>query len=348
MDAEAFSGRLLNTLNSGGIALLLSIGHRTGLFDALEDGTHYTTDELAKLTGLNERYIREWLGGLTTAQITAHDPVEMTYWLPKEYAGFLTRSASPNNFASFFQFLAVLGSVEDDIVECFKKGGGVPYSRFKRFHDVMAEESQQTVVAGLDEHILHLDPTLTAKLGEGIDVLDLGCGRGLALAHLARRFPFSRFTGIDFSEEAIEYARRNAQMQGLSNLKFEVVDAAKFYRPAKYDFIATFDAIHDQVRPDLVLENIHKALRPGGLYLMADISGSSHHAQNLEHPIGPWIYTISLMHCMTVSLSAGGMGLGAAWGREKALEMLADAGFTNVKVESLPHDVINSYYLCRH
>jgi ubiquinone/menaquinone biosynthesis C-methylase UbiE len=348
MSEDALAERFIGMMNSSALALMLSIGHRTGLFDSLQTGRRYTSDELAQATGLNERYIREWFGALTTARILAHDPVEMTYWLPAEHANLLTRAAGPNNFAGIAQWLAVLGSVEDDIVQCFRKGGGVPYSRFNRFHEVMAEESNNTTVGALDEHILTLDPTLTARLEQGIDVLDLGCGRGLALVHMAQRFPKSRFVGIDFAEDAVAFARRNAQLKGLTNLVFEAMDAAKLHAENSFDFITTFDAIHDQARPDLVLGNIRRALRPGGLYLMQDIKARTAHADNMDSPLATFMYTISMMHCMTVSLSAGGMGLGAAWGREKALSMLTEAGFPHVKVEELPHDIINYYYLCRH
>jgi hypothetical protein len=94
-----------------------------------------------------------------------------------------------------------------------------------------------------------------------------------------------------------------------------------------------------------VLERIHAALRPGGTFLMQDIAGHTHLADNREHPLGPFMYTISCMHCMSVSLAAGGPGLGAMWGRELAVEMLNAAGFKEVRVESLPHDPINYYYV---
>jgi hypothetical protein len=96
-----------------------------------------------------------------------------------------------------------------------------------------------------------------------------------------------------------------------------------------------------------VLANIRRALRPDGLFLMQDIAASTHVHGNLQHPVGAFIYTISCMHCMSVSLAGGGPGLGAAWGKELALEMLADAGFDCVDVKQLPHDIMNYYYLAK-
>jgi 2-polyprenyl-3-methyl-5-hydroxy-6-metoxy-1,4-benzoquinol methylase len=133
---------------------------------------------------------------------------------------------------------------------------------------------------------------------------------------------------------------------GLSNVRFEVKDVTMLGEVGRYDLITAFDAIHDQARPATVLFNIATALRPEGVFLMQDIAGSSHVHNNLDHPIAPFLYTISCMHCMTVSLAQDGEGLGTMWGEEKALEMLAEAGFNNVAVKQLPHDFQNNYYIC--
>jgi cyclopropane fatty-acyl-phospholipid synthase-like methyltransferase len=181
-------------------------------------------------------------------------------------------------------------------------------------------------------------------LEQGIEVLDLGCGRGLALMLMAQTFPNSRFTGYDFSENGIAAAQAEARQRGLTNIRFAVQDAALLDESERYDLITTFDAIHDQAKPAAVLRNIYRALKADGVYLMQDIAGSSHVHNNLDHPIGPFLYTVSTMHCMTVSLAYDGEGLGAMWGREKALEMLAEAGFTRVEVKELAHDIQNHYY----
>jgi hypothetical protein len=114
-----------------------------------------------------------------------------------------------------------------------------------------------------------------------------------------------------------------------------------------YDLITTFDAIHDQAKPAAVLEGIAEALRGDGVYLLQDIAGSSHLHNNMEHPLGPFLYAVSTIHCMTVSLAQGGEGLGTMWGEEKVLEMLEEAGFGEVEVKQLAHDFQNSYYVAR-
>jgi 2-polyprenyl-3-methyl-5-hydroxy-6-metoxy-1,4-benzoquinol methylase len=343
--AEAFAEKMLGIINSSGLALMISIGHRTGLFDTMGRLSPSTSERIAEAAGLNERYVREWLGAMVTGGIIEYAPADSAYHLPPEHAALLTRAAAPNNLAVTAQFVSLLGAVEDRIVECFRNGGGVAYSAYPRFHEVMAEESSQTVLAALLDSILPLAPEAVERLHAGAKVLDVGCGSGRALNLMAKSFPTSRFTGFDFSEEAIAAAKREAARQGLTNVRFEVKDVAALDIYGQYDLITAFDAIHDQAHPAKVLKGIANALRPYGTFLMQDIRGSSHVHKNLDQPVAPFLYTISCMHCMTVSLASGGDGLGAMWGEEKALEMLADAGFHNVEVKQLPHDFMNNFYI---
>lgn len=345
--AEAFAARMLGVINGGALALMTSVGHRAGLFDAMRDLRPSTSVQIAEVAGLNERYVREWLGAMVTGAVVEYDPDAGTYYLPPEHAAFLTRAASPNNLAVTAQFISILGGVEDRIVERFRSGGGVPYSEYPRFHEVMAEESAQTVLSSLVESILPLVEGIEGRLRAGADVLDVGCGSGRALILMAETFPRSRFTGYDFSEEGITRARTEAAAKGLDNIRFEMRDAAALDEREKYDLITAFDAIHDQAQPARVLEGIARALRPDGTFLMQDIAGSSHVHRNLEHPVGPFGYTISCMHCMSVSLAQGGDGLGAMWGEEKAEEMLRASGFTRIEVRKLPHDLLNVYYVAK-
>src|SRR5688572_2430325 len=348
--ADEFSGKLLDVINLGCLGLMISVGHRTGLFDAMSNMPPSTSDEIAKHTALNERYVREWLGAMVTGKVVEVDPAMNRYSLPAEHAAFLTRPAGANNIGVFAQYIGLLGAVEDDIVNCFKVGGGVPYSRFGRFHEVMAEDSGQSVLSSIESHILPLIPGLVDRLTSGIDVLDVGCGRGLILQRLAALFPKSRFTGMDLSEEAIIYARQGSSAAGLRNIEFRAADLSEFDQwapPESFDFITTFDAVHDQARPLNVLKGIHRALKPDGVYLMQDISGTSHVDQDINHPLGPFLYTVSCMHCMTVSLAQGGEGLGAMWGEEKTREYLQRAGFRSITTNRLSHDFQNNWYVVR-
>jgi len=342
--AEQFSQSLVDILNKSAVAIALSLGHRCGLFAAMAALPASTSKVIAEKAGLNERYVREWLGTMVTGRVVNYFPETQTYQLPEEHAAFLTNEGE-FNLASSMQFVPIMGQVEDKLVECFKNGGGVPYSEYPRFHEVMASESDQTTVAALESHIIPLVPGLRERLESGIDVLDVGCGSGRAMITLAAAFPKSRFAGYDFSDEGISRADREAKALGLTNVRFEIRDAAAIGETAAYDLITSFDAIHDQANPAGMLASISQALRPDGTYLIQDIAGSSHVEKNLEHPVGPFVYTISLTHCMTVSLAYDGEGLGAMWGEEKAEEMLNDAGFKNVTKHRLDHDFMNTYYV---
>ena len=130
-------------------------------------------------------------------------------------------------------------------------------------------------------------------------------------------------------------------------MELDLSDFDSTAEPEAYDFITTFDAVHDQARPLSVLKGIHRALKSGGLYLMQDIRGSSYVHNNIEHPIGTFLYTISTMHCMTVSLAQGGEGLGAMWGEEQTREYLQKAGFLSVETNQLDHDIQNNWYVVR-
>jgi 2-polyprenyl-3-methyl-5-hydroxy-6-metoxy-1,4-benzoquinol methylase len=343
--SEQFAERMMTVLNHGALNLMISIGHRTGLFDTLSGLRPSTSQEIADAAGLNERYVREWLGAMTTGEILEHDHENNTYSLPDEHAAWLTRAAAPNNIAITTQWMSVLGGVETKIVDCFHNGGGVPYEAYERFLDVMCEESHQTVIVPLIDDLLPLAPGLKEKLEEGIEVLDVGCGSGFAMVQMAKEFPKSNFTGYDMSEEAIELGKERAGELGLTNITLQVKDVAAFTNEKQFDLITTFDAVHDQADPARVLSNIHRALKDDGVYFMQDIAGSSHIQNNMEHPIATLLYTISCMHCMTVSLAQGGKGLGAMWGKEVACEMLNDAGFTKYEIKQLPHDPINYYYI---
>jgi len=348
--AEAFAGRLMTALNDGALCLMASIGHRTGLFDAMRDQPPQTSHEIASRAGLNERYVREWLGAMVTSAIVTVDPQSVHYQLPPEHAAYLTRAAGANNMAAYTQYVPILGHVEDAIVECFKNGGGVPYEKYPRFHAVMAEDSGTSVLSSLESHILPLVPGLSDRLTSGVRGLDAGCGSGRILNRLAELFPNSRFVGMDLSKDAIRVAREEASGKGLKNVEFVAVDLSDFDRtaePESFDLVTTFDAVHDQGKPLNLLKGIHRALKSGGVYLMQDIRGSSFVHKNIDHPVGTFLYTASCLHCMTVSLAQGGEGLGAMWGEEKTREYLQRAGFQSIETHQLAHDIQNNWYVVR-
>lgn len=339
-----FGGRFLQILNDGMLCLMTSVGHKAGLFDTMARLAPSTSIEIARASKLNERYVREWLGAMVTGRIVDYDPLTGRYSLPAAHASCLTRAAGIDNLAMFTQYIALMGNVEDDIVKCFKKGGGVPYSAFPKFQEIQAEETARVFDARLVTDILPL-AGLAGRLESGIDVLDIGCGRGHAINLMAKAFPKSRFWGYDISREGIGAARAEAKKMKLKNSRFEIVDVSRIDDKEKFDLITAFDTIHDQARPTKVLRCVYRALRKDGAFLMQDIAASSHLHENMENPLAPSLYTFSTMHCMTVSLAYGGEGLGTVWGEQKAKEKLAEAGFGNVDVKQVEDDVLNYYYV---
>jgi SAM-dependent methyltransferase len=342
--AEAFAGRFLTALKQGALCVMVSIGHRTGLFDGLRTLPPSPAEEIVAKAGLHQRYVREWLGAMATAGVVEVDPATERFALPAEHAACLTRAAAADHLAVFAQDIAGLGGVEDDIGACLQRGGGVPYEQYWRFHDVMAEDSGQSVLASREAHILPLVPGLTDRLARGLRMLDAGCGRGCIITQLAQRYPNSRFTGIDLSPEAIASARNTASAKGLRNLEVVAADLSDFDATAAAeacDLRTTCDAVHDQAQPLRVLRGIHRARKADGVYLMQDLAASSYVRNTLAQPLGTFLYTVSCMPCMTVSLAQGGEGLGALWGEEKTRASLRRAGFRSIETHRLAHDLQN-------
>ena len=198
--SDAFAERLLAVLNDGALALMTAIGHRTGLFDTMATLPPSTSAEVADACGLNERYVREWLAAMTTGGFVEHDPGTMTFELPADHAGWLTRAVGPDNLALQAQYIGLLAQVEDRIVDSFRHGGGVSYSEFRTFTKLMAEDSSTVLDASLIDGILPLVPGIVERLQRGIAVADVGCGSGHAINLMAQAFSNSRFVDVDISD----------------------------------------------------------------------------------------------------------------------------------------------------
>lgn len=340
---EEFAGLMVDVLNKGVLALLVSAGHQVGLFDAMSTLPPSTSDDIAKAAHLDERYVREWLGGMVVGGLVEYEPDGATYLLPPEHAASLTSAAGPDNLAGMTPYIALMGEVEQQVVEAFRHGGGVPYSAYPRFQELQALETGRVYDAALVERIIPLVPGLTERLRDGIDALDVGTGQGHAPLVLAKAFPRSLFHGLDQSEEGIAAARDEAARRSLDNAHFTVGDSTKI--TGRYDLVTAFDVIHDLARPQETLNAVAASLREGGTFLMGDIAASSNLEQNLEHPFGPALFGFSVFYCMTTSLSTGGAGLGTMWGEQTARRMLAEAGFTDVETQSVQGDPVNLYYV---
>lgn len=343
---EAFAEQLFGFYTGGMLTYLVDIGQRTGLFEAAARGPA-TSTALARRADLHERYVREWLGAMVTAGVFTYDPDTTTYALPAAHAACLVGEGA-DNLAPFSQLDTHLAKHVHQVAEAFRSGGGVPYEGFRpEFTDVMDGLGR----GGFDESLvpewLGLVPGVEELLTAGARVADVGCGTGHAMVVLAKAFPTSSFVGYDIAEDAIDLARREAQEVGVDNVAFEVADAATLSVDDRFDLVFVFDAIHDQVDPAAVLEGIRDLLVPGGLFLMFEPALSSHLEENVGHPMAPFIYAVSTLHCLTISLAHDGAGLGTAWGRQKACDMLAEAGFSDIRVEDVPNEPINALFAAR-
>ncbi len=345
--ADEFASKMFQFLNSGMLSLMISIGYKTGLFDIIAQLKPSTSQEISQASNLNERYIREWLGAMVTGNIIEYDPLTEKYFLPKEHSAFLTRKSGIDNLAVLAQYVSLMGNVEDKIVECFRNGGGLPYSEYPKFQQLQAEETARIFDSMLTNQILPLIPDINNRLNDGIRVLDVGCGRGRAVNLMGKAFSRSKFTGCDISHEGILSAKEEAKNMGLTNVQFEIKDALLVEELGKFDLITAFDTIHDQVQPTKVLKAINASLNNDGFFLMQDIAASSKVEKNIDSILAPTLYTISTMHCMSVSLAFDGEGLGTMWGKELAVNKLTEAGFKDIKIKNVEGDIMNYYYVSR-
>ena len=163
--ADAFAERMLGALNDAALILLTSLGQRTALFDTMAELPPSTSAHIADQAGLQERYLRQWLGGIVAGGVVEYDPGERTYRLPADHAAALTRASGPHNMGAIAAYVPVLASVEDEVAECFHTGGGVPYSSYPRLQEVMAEDTGAVFDATLIDTTLPLSPGLVDRLG---------------------------------------------------------------------------------------------------------------------------------------------------------------------------------------
>ena len=330
--AAEFTGRVLADTAATATIVLAALGDRMGLFRDMAAHGPATSGELAGRTGLSERYVREWLGGMFAAGYLTYDEVQQTYALPAEHAPTLAAEPGPAFFGGVHQEL--IGAIQryDQVAAAFRQGGGV---RAADLHpDVWAGTSRFTAQWHqnmLVQQWLPLVPGTVAKLRSGARVADVGCGTGQALIALARAFPAITGTGYDVHPPVIEQARQAAAEAGVADrISYQVLDAAAGL-PGSYDVITTFDVVHDAVDPLGLLRSVREALRPGGRYLCLEINCSDQAGGNVG-PIAALLYGFSVLYCMTTSLAEGGEGLGTLGLPEPVLRQLAGkAGFAQVR-----------------
>jgi 2-polyprenyl-3-methyl-5-hydroxy-6-metoxy-1,4-benzoquinol methylase len=342
---EAFAEKVLADYAGANAFFMASIGDRLGLFMELAESGAATAEELAARTGLQERYLREWVGGMAAAGYLDYDPSTISYSLPAERVPVLAEEAGPAFFGcAFFDFSTNFGETYHNLLDAFRVGGGVSQASYGT--EVAA--SIERFTAPWFEHMLvelwlPEMPTVASKLVAGASVCDIGCGRGRAVIKLAQAFPKSTFVGVDVYEPAVRAAESAAEEAGVADrASFEIRDASQGLG-RRYDVITTFDVLHDSVDPEAIMRAIRAGLAVGGRHVCVEINCADRPEENAGH-LGTVLYGLSLAYCLPVSLAEGGAGLGTLGLPESRLTELAlEAGFSEVR--RLPIDnPFNSVY----
>ena len=341
---RAFLDKVIGDTSGMAATLLATIGDRLGLFKDLAANGPATSAEMAARTGIDERYAREWLGGLASAGYLEYDPASGRFTLPPEYETILVQETSPQFFGGLHQMMTGQLSVLDRLLQAFRQGGGVPQSAYDpSLWEGMERASLGRFESMLVQQWLPAMPDVVALLERGCDVADIGCGAGHALIKLARTYPQSRYVGYDVFEPSVARATANAEAAGVADrVGFQQLDASTGL-PTQYDVITTFDVVHDAVDPGGLLRAIRQALRPVGRYVCVEVNCSAKLEENVG-PISTLFHAFSVFYCLTTSLANQGAGLGALGLPEpKMQEMCAAAGFSSVRLLPLQNPFNNVY-----
>ncbi|XP_038076642.1 demethylmenaquinone methyltransferase-like [Patiria miniata] len=347
--AEDFSSRVVRQITGGLACLGIAMGVETGLFDVLISlgGDPKTSQEIADIADLKERYVREWLGCMAASDIVTFEPAQERYWLPAHRMGILQSSmlsmAIPCLAGGFFE-----------VAECFKKNGpaGVEYDKYPKLDEVLDKLHQPFFRDQFLQEFIPSMPKLLQQLKRGIQVLEVGCCEGDSLRMLASCFPKTAVYGLDISPTVIKQARVKTKELGLTNLEFVCEDVCAM--PAdwtwKFDYIFIYFVLHDLSYPDTGLREMYRVLKPGGTLSVVDTVTHTKLQDNIADEDKGYVltqFTMSLMNCLPVSSHPGdGAGLGAMWGREKAREMLEDANFEVLSISATNAELNGLHYLC--
>jgi len=328
---EAFVERIVLDVGTAMRGGLMYIGDRLGIFAALADAGPVTAAELAQQTGLNERYLREWLGAMATAEYVEHDNEGDTYFLPPEHALPLADEDFPFFTGGMLQMIVPTVTVAPQVAEAFKTGKGVTQDQYL---PDMYESIERLTAPWYKHHLVQTwipaMPDVREKLEAGGSACDVGCGSGRAPITIAKAFPEAEVHGYDVHAGSIERACTNAETEGVADqVTFTVGDGAELPE-RQFDLISTFDVVHDSVDPVGLMSAIRGALREDGTYLMLEMNASGDVEEN-RNPLGKFLYNVSTLYCMTTSLAHGGAGIGACMGQDKARELAYAAGFTQFR-----------------
>jgi SAM-dependent methyltransferase len=331
------------------VSLMVHLGDRLGLYRALAGQGEMTAVELAARTGLQERWLLEWLRGQAAAGLVDTSGGERFELSPEGAAVLADETGSLWFAAGAFQGGVAPPEVVERLADAFRTGRGLTYDDLGpgAAHNVERMLAPWTRLALVPRILPALDG-VCERLVSGVRVVDVGCGSGVALVALAAAFPNSRFDGFDPSHHAIERARANVTERGLHNVELHPLDASTLPHQPTYDLVLTLDCIHDMPRPKEAIVAIRRAITSDGTWIIKDIRASANWNDNLRNPMLALMYGTSVATCMSSALSEpGGAGLGTlGFHRQRAEQMCADAGFTRFQVHDFD-DPANLYYEVR-
>jgi SAM-dependent methyltransferase len=313
-------------------ALLTFAGDRLGLFKAMAGAGALTPEELASKTGTHPRMIREWLAAQAAGGIIAYDPATGRYTLPEEQAFALTDENSPAYIAGEYQTIAGLFKDEEKIVNAFRTGKGLGWGDHHHYLFQGTERFfKPNYVANLTTSWIPALDGVEAKLKNGgAKVADVGCGHGVSTILIAKAYPDSKIIGFDYHKPSIEWARREAEKEGLKNITFQVADATD-YPGDDYDLVAFFDCFHDMGNPSGAAKHVLQTLRKkNGTWMLVEPFSNDRVEDNLN-PVGRAFYSGSALICVPASLNENGPALGAQAGEAKIKEVVTGAGFSKFR-----------------
>jgi len=330
--SQAFMMKVVSDLATATAVSLVYVGDRVGLFKAMAGAGPLTREALEQRTGIHPRYLEEWLAAMFCAGYLEHDAQADTWRLPDEHAVFFASPASEYYLGGLFKGAPALAAMAPKVAEAFETGQGIAFQAYGEGEPVAIEQMNRAVYeVRLVKQWMPALPRVVERLRAGGRAIDVGCGTGVVPVLLAQAFPEARVAGLDFDARSIEIARENARDAGVGGrVEFKHGSATEL-EPAGsgYDFITTFDCIHDMGEPARVLRRIRAALAPGGTYLMVEPKVAESLHDNAANPFARMLYGISCLHCVPVSLAQGGPGLGACWGETRARLAAQEAGFSH-------------------
>jgi SAM-dependent methyltransferase len=339
---EAFVERAFADLAASYGGVMISTGHRLGLYRALAGRGPTSSRELAARTGCEERYVREWLDSQVAAGYLDYHEESRTYELPPEHVPVLADEDSPVFLPAAFEVPASMWLDQERTLEAFRTGEGVPWGdRDSRLQCGVAGFYRNAYRAALVPEWLPALDGVVEKLERGARVLDVGCGHGHSTILMASAFPRSRFVGVDTHEASIEAARAHAEEAGVADrVEFRLADAGS-YPAERYDLICFFDCLHDLGDPVGAARRAHDALADDGTVMVVEPFAGDTVAENLG-PVGRLYYSASTAICVPHSRSEGvGLALGAQAGPARLAEVFDEAGFGSVRsVHETPFNIV--------